>query len=345
MAHPQGLYYHCGQQVLLATGCILEGGDIGGEEYARACANLATPSKRGKFGLHRRPSQVFRVAVGKILDGTNWRESGEESSRTDCIPAALVPGLVSSTDADGLTKRAAEIALVTDRTVFGVMSAVALAHATALLVEHDRSVLPGELLGELLERLPAAREFVESTYGEEILSTPEEFAVIEELLSSLPLHWVGEVGEEEDRIAAASLAATIARLTARKSKRLNAGFAPAGVAAALYLALTEKKSPDRAILRAVGMGGSTAALGALTGGLAGALWGRHAFPAEWIEVLWNHAEALRMAERLARGGEGPSWCGDLHDLESESARKIQEFKDDLREELLSGPKKEEPLDE
>jgi ADP-ribosylglycohydrolase len=336
MAHPPGLYCHFGQQTLIAAECILRNGCVGGASFASACARLASPSRRGKFGLHRKPSPVFRVSIGRVIAGEDWRETGEEAARTDSLPAALPVGLTVRGDLDALTLGAAEVALVTDRTGAGVMSSVALAHLASLVSDREPQSPPEELLQALLERLPEAERVVGETFGEILYDTPEGLSIPRDVLASLGFLWIGEGGEETDRMAMTSLGRGLSRLPGHPGSKVNAGYAPAGVAAAAYLALSETEGPDRTILRAANLGGRTAALAALAGGLSGARWGRRSLPREWIDTLWNGAEALRLGECIARLPEVVPWKGDLHALETETNRRYHAFRDALRVEILGG---------
>ncbi|MHC4600731.1 MAG: ADP-ribosylglycohydrolase family protein [Planctomycetota bacterium] len=334
--HPPGLYNHFGQQTLIAAECVLRHGSVSGESFAAACVRLASPSRRGKFGLHRKPSPVFRQSLGRVMAGEDWRESGEEAGRTESLPAALPVGLTVHEDPETLTLRAAEVALVTDRTGPGVMSAVALAHLAALVADRDPLSPAEDALSALLERLQAAERILGESLGETLLDGPERLSIPRNILASLGFLWIGEGGEETDRMAMKSLGRVLSRLPEHPSTRLNAGYAPAGVAAAAYLALSETRGPDRTILRAANLGGRTAALASLAGGLAGARWGRRALPQEWIDVLWNGAEVLRMGECIARLPDSVSWKGDLHALETETNRRYYEYRDALRKEILGG---------
>ncbi|PSK94321.1 ADP-ribosylglycohydrolase [Taibaiella chishuiensis] len=53
-----------------------------------------------------------------------------------------------------------------------------------------------------------------------------------------------------------------------------------------------------AVLMAVNLGDDTDTTGAVTGGLAGLLYGREGIPASWLEVLARKADILSLAQRL-----------------------------------------------
>jgi ADP-ribosylglycohydrolase len=55
-----------------------------------------------------------------------------------------------------------------------------------------------------------------------------------------------------------------------------------------------------ALLTAVNLGDDTDTAGCITGGLAGALYGRAAIPTEWIEVLARRDDILALCARFLR---------------------------------------------
>jgi poly(ADP-ribose) glycohydrolase ARH3 len=74
------------------------------------------------------------------------------------------------------------------------------------------------------------------------------------------------------------------------------------VPAAIYSVLAHPKSFRGAVVYAVNLGGDTDTLGAMAGGVAGALHGVNAIPSEWLEALENGPKGrdyvLGLADRL-----------------------------------------------
>jgi poly(ADP-ribose) glycohydrolase ARH3 len=88
---------------------------------------------------------------------------------------------------------------------------------------------------------------------------------------------------------------------------LGTGVASAeSVPAAIFTALRYGADPEEALVRAVGLGGDTDTVAAMTGALVGALHGRDSFPGRWFEGLENglrgRDEIVGIALRLARVG-------------------------------------------
>jgi ADP-ribosylglycohydrolase len=74
------------------------------------------------------------------------------------------------------------------------------------------------------------------------------------------------------------------------------------VPAAIYSFLSHPSSAEDAVVAAVGLGGDTDTIGAMTGAIAGACHGYSAFPARWTVVLENGPKGkdyvIQLAEKL-----------------------------------------------
>ncbi|MFW6078979.1 MAG: ADP-ribosylglycohydrolase family protein, partial [Gemmatimonadota bacterium] len=102
------------------------------------------------------------------------------------------------------------------------------------------------------------------------------------------LHWIATHLDADPAAAAATLG--------------TGGRASRSVPAALWAFLSRPHDAEAAVVRAVGLGGDTDTIGAMTGALAGAYHGARAFPARWLDALeageHGRAYAERLAERL-----------------------------------------------
>ena len=85
----------------------------------------------------------------------------------------------------------------------------------------------------------------------------------------------------------------------------STGWAVHTLEAALW-AVHGAENFKEALLRAVNLGGDTDTIGAVTGQIAGALWGESGIPPEWLEVLTMKKEiadiAMRFVERVPEQG-------------------------------------------
>jgi ADP-ribosylglycohydrolase len=334
MFHPPWLYYHMGQQAMTVAQCLLKDRDAGGAAFARACAELARPSRRGKFGLHRTSTPGFRASICRILSGEDWRASGEDASHASAGARAIPLGIAHHENPEALARVTAEMVLVTDRTASAVMPAVGLALFVVQASRAEPPRSPHNALEALLEALEAAEEPVREAAGSVLLSEEEEIPLFRRVLASLKPWVLLGPSEEEDRYALHVLQKELRRILPEGKGRLASGFAPAVSGAAIYFTVTENRSPANAILRAVNLGGPASVLGALTGGICGAAWGLSALPREWVDGLWNRTAFLTLGEALVRPEAGERWVEGLHALESDTNRRYSEVREALRCEIL-----------
>lgn len=80
----------------------------------------------------------------------------------------------------------------------------------------------------------------------------------------------------------------------------SSGYVLHTLEASIWCLLTTNNYKD-AVLKAVNLGGDTDTTGAVTGGLAGLLYGFEAIPSEWIQQLARHKDIETLAEKLNQG--------------------------------------------
>lgn len=78
----------------------------------------------------------------------------------------------------------------------------------------------------------------------------------------------------------------------------SSGYVLHTLEASIWCLLTTENYKD-AVLKAVNLGEDTDTTGAVTGGLAGLLYGFDNIPANWLQQLARHDDILNLAERLA----------------------------------------------
>lgn len=77
----------------------------------------------------------------------------------------------------------------------------------------------------------------------------------------------------------------------------NSGYAPEALFAALHH-FYSTNSFEEAILQAVNCGDDSDTIGAITGQLAGAYYGAHSFPGEWIKELYDYVKITKLTKSL-----------------------------------------------
>lgn len=79
----------------------------------------------------------------------------------------------------------------------------------------------------------------------------------------------------------------------------SSGYVVHTLQASIWCLLTTDTYKD-AVLKAVNFGEDTDTTGAVTGGLAGLLYGHESIPAAWLELLARRADIENLAERMAK---------------------------------------------
>ncbi len=132
-----------------------------------------------------------------------------------------------------------------------------------------------------------------------------------------------DLGTEEARQVGTSGQAALAALRAKTKGSVEA--APSGWSVdsllCAYAAIGSTTSFEGALVEAVNLGGDADTIGAITGGLAGAIYGASAIPRRWVEALDNAPNA-RTVQLFAPGREaGQPGQGQQNAL----ARRLEEL--------------------
>ena len=85
----------------------------------------------------------------------------------------------------------------------------------------------------------------------------------------------------------------------------SSGYVVNTLEAALWCVLSTTDYPS-AVLRAVNLGSDTDTVAAVTGGLAGALYGYESIPRKWLDTLIKRDYIENVCERFSAGGASPS---------------------------------------
>ncbi len=202
--------------------------------------------------------------MSRLAGGTSWRDAGTDSFGNGAAMRIAPIGLFFFNDLDALTRAAKECSIITHRHPEGVAGGVAQALGVALAL---RAGISGEK--------PVPEDFL-GTIARHIGELDEGFAHRLVGLSDL------------DR---GNLKAGIRELFRCSVKAVDA--VPPALACFLYT-----DSFKDALVAAVGLGGDTDTIGAMTGALAGAFYGKKAIPRDWLDALEEGAKGKTYVEGL-----------------------------------------------
>ena len=118
-------------------------------------------------------------------------------------------------------------------------------------------------------------------------------AMADDLIEEIPA--IAHTFDFEDKRVSAVLRDTPA---AEAEEIISSSFVLDTLQTALWMAL-HGADFEHAVTMAVNMGNDATAAGAVTGALAGAMYGESAIPARWLEALTVRDRVSRVADRLA----------------------------------------------
>jgi poly(ADP-ribose) glycohydrolase ARH3 len=229
-----------------------------------------------RFGENYNPDRGYGGNAQKILsaiqEGTPWR---------DAVQANALPG---GSYANGAAMRVAPVALAFYR------DAKATVQAAARQAEITGHTHPLGRIGACLQAIAVRWAILRGSKGEGFepgtflknlkLSGPEAFVHA--------LAWIAEHLSASPDEAAHHLG--------------TSGEASCSVPAALWSVLSSPEDPERAIVRAVNLGGDTDTIGAMAGAVAGAYHGASALPDRWTRALEGGKKGksyiIELADRL-----------------------------------------------
>lgn len=262
-----GRYTDDTQMTLALALSLLRTGDVDGADCARSYAEMFEPER----GYGRSAAAVLEA----LRAGADYRKTGDmffaEGSYGNGAAMRIAPvGLLfGSSDAEDLRVKVFEAVRCTHVHPEALDGAMVQALAVDFMARSGERKMPES--GRLFERLRS-------------ICLTDVFQ--RKLHDAEALFRSGASDEEAARVLGTGVASS------------------ESVAAALFTALRYGADSEEALVRAVGLGGDTDTIAAMTGSLVGALHGGEAFPRRWFDALENglhgRDEIVRIGRRLAQ---------------------------------------------
>jgi len=309
-----GLYTSNTQRALVIADILARDGHCEPRALADVFVEMADAHVPGSAcGCHRRVSRNFLGALERMRSATtDPRECGGPSAGCGAAARGAPLGLFYADKPDLLARAVIETSMVThrDRRAIEAALAVALAVAQAVAGQSGRRLRPAETARVLAEQVRQADMAPSLNRGQQANVTAPSFLPSLELLPRL-------LEEADDTLAFDSIVREANRCAPdRPIHDPSEGFAPAGVIAALYLALGGRSLPE-AVPTVVGLGREAHDLGAIVGAIVGAREGLEAIPGQWLVGLRNADQVRLRADGLASGAIDYSTWRGIVELESE----------------------------
>lgn len=133
-------------------------------------------------------------------------------------------------------------------------------------------------------------------FARKLLTHKDKFAIYIDLKAEITNHLVSlSINPSEITLFDRLLKENIHEL--KEEKIFSSGYVLHTLEASIWCLLTTNNYKD-AILKAVNLGDDTDTIGAVTGGLAGLLYGKNNIPKKWLDKLARRDDIEELAERL-----------------------------------------------
>jgi ADP-ribosyl-[dinitrogen reductase] hydrolase len=211
---------------------------------------------------HRTPSKANLRACRHLLCGRPWNKSGVFSSGCAAAMRMIPIGLVYHNSPEELTRAALDNCIITHNEPHARAASVGVAYLIARLLQSDERSRPAD----------------------QVLETADHVARLDEDLAAM-LRWTTQITHLPPEEALFEIG--------------TSSDAIETVPAAVYCFLKHPRNFLGAVLPAVNAGDATDSIGALTGGLVGALAGIQAIDNQLVNGLENSDVLIGVGENLA----------------------------------------------
>ncbi len=299
----KGLYTDATQQALAIADVLAIYGHADNAALAELFVRLAQEGPQDQaLGAHRAVEPFFRRAVLALADTPDPLTCGQPVPNNGAAARIAPIGLYFAHDEETLARATIEFSLLTHHDPRSIAAALAVAWTVARLVgavshgqRPDSPALAEKIAQDLPEWVHGWENILAHEYAAYLpdshLESVHHFSHALKPLATL-------LREANEQMAHSTLLAQAnAAAPEHPIAQLHDAFAPASVVTALYRALSARQFADD-LLATIQGGGDTDNVGALTGALLGARFGRDRIPESWIAGLLNAEQVCLRAQAL-----------------------------------------------
>jgi ADP-ribosyl-[dinitrogen reductase] hydrolase len=302
-----GLYTDDTQQALALLESVVRDRGLNPERAAERLASLARGAEF-HFGVYRGAGKNFRLSAADLRQGKSWMDSGRDTAGNGAAARIAPVAAYYSKNLDEMADKAADVSIITHRNPVGISAATAVAFLVARCLAMDELPREGraQLLLEAADFCRRKETACVERYGYLFF---EGYKKTLHLFSGT-LRGLAGVQDGPTAKAGKWIAENAAPHASSAVTRPTLGFAPASVAFAIHLALSNSGSYRDAVVAAINEGGDADTVAAIAGAISGALHGASAIPENWLKGLANRKQLKARAEALA----ARKWNSALEDL-------------------------------
>lgn len=307
-----GLYSVHTQQALVVLDSLLQDRGFRPEKVAGRMAELAKGAEF-RTGVYRGCSRGLALTLTQLRQGANWDMAGRNSPSNEAAVRAVPIALYYRENEDEMVDAAARAALITHRNIIAVAAACAVALLVRGMMREEDAFMAGgaAAMTALAADCRKHEEIVTERYAHVFLEGYEDSRG----LFSDALEGVAERFDSPADRVGKWIAQHADPHASNTVKRPTLDIALASVVYAIYLSILKTDGYESAVLEVVNAGGETAAMGAITGAVAGARHGAAALPPGLEESLANRKQIKVRAEALAARKWKKSRIEDIYEME------------------------------
>ena len=280
-----GLYTDDTQQALTVAETLIECGEMQSVHLAEIWKRMyrTTVEESGvqlPNGVHRNIGRSFRLALEQLTAGHPMVSISQPSAGLGAATRVIPLAIAYRQDSDHLYHAVVESSLLTHCDIRGIAAALAVAFATARLLngEEIRPSFPLQVAADTARsESRLAQEFPDRIQGidKHLHSISRCIAHVEKILE-LPQDQAFAMILDEARNHGPSV----------PCKRPTMGFAPAALASCFYL-LSISGDFHEGLIDIINQGGDADSTGAVLGAMSGAHFGVEGIPQDWLTPLCN----------------------------------------------------------
>ncbi len=280
-----GLYTDDTQQALCVAETLIECGELQPSHLAeiwRKMYRTQVACTSGKFpnGVHRNIGRNFRATLEGLAAGLPIQEISQASAGLGAAVRVIPLAIAYHEDSDQLYRAVVECSLISHCDIRSVAAALAVAFATARLLNGEEKA--PSLILRVAGDVARCERRLAAEYGDRVVGLENHQNAISRCIGQVDR--VVEMPQED----ALALILDEARNHGPNApcKRPTMGFAPAALATCFYM-LIQSDSYQDGVIELINLGGDADSAGAILGGMSGACFGYQGIPQFWLTPLFN----------------------------------------------------------
>jgi ADP-ribosyl-[dinitrogen reductase] hydrolase len=280
-----GLYTDDTQQALCVAETLIECGQMQTSHLTETWRKMyRTPvdhsSGRFQNGVHRNIGKSFRTTLEKMSSAKPSEKASQPSAGLGAAVRVIPLAIAFCEDSDRLYRSVVESSLLTHTDVRSIAAALAVAFATARLLNGESR--EPSLLFRVAGDTARCERRLAAEYADRIVNLEFHSNAISRSIARVDR--ILEMPQDDSLLAIMEEARNHGPNA--PCKRPTMGFAPAALASCFYFLISSDSYQD-GIVELINQGGDADTAAAILGGMLGAYFGYQGIPKFWLTPLYN----------------------------------------------------------